>query len=81
MCGGLPAAADWRENVTFTASDRARGEFVDWFRPPDGVAPAGAQRYAFFANQLRAGVRVDLPHVQLAVEGQDTRLVNLPDDA
>lgn len=81
VCGGAPGAADWRDNVTFTLSDRARGEFVDWFRPPDGTAPAGAQRYAFFANQLRAGVRVDLPHVQLALEAQDTRLANLPDDA
>ena len=79
VCGGLPAAADWRDNVTFTLSDRARGEFVDWFDPP--AAPAGAQRYAFFANQLRAGVRVDLPHLQLVVEAQDTRLANLPDDA
>jgi hypothetical protein len=81
MCGGLPAAADWRDNVTFTLSDRARGEFVDWFDPPAGVADDGAQRYAFFANQLRAGVRVDLPHVQFTVEAQDTRLANLPDDA
>ena len=81
VCGGLPAAADWRENVTFTASDRARGEFADWFDPPPGAADDGAQRYAFFANQLRAGVRVDLPHAQLVVEGQDTRLANLPDDA
>src|SRR6185503_8322313 len=38
-------------------------------------------RYAFFANQLRAGVRLDFPHVQLGVEAQDTRLANLPDDA
>jgi len=81
VCGGAPAAADWRDNVTFTLSDRARGEFVDWFRPPDGVAPTGAERYAFFANQLRAGIRVDLPHVQLTLEAQDTRLANLPDDA
>jgi hypothetical protein len=81
VCGGVPSAADWRDSVTFTLSDRARGEFVDWFRPPDGIAPAGAERYGFFANQLRAGVRVVLPHAQLTVEAQDTRLANLPDDA
>jgi Alginate export len=80
VCGEAPAAADWRENVTFTASDRARGEFVEWF-DPDGTAPASAERYAFFANQLRAGVRIDLPQAQVVVEGQDTRLANLPDDA
>jgi hypothetical protein len=81
VCGGAPSAADWRDNVTFTLSDRARGEFADWFRPPDGAAPAGAQRYAFFANQLRVGVRAVLPHAQLTLEAQDTRLANLPDDA
>jgi hypothetical protein len=81
VCGGFPSAADWRDNVAFTLSDRARGEFVDWFGPPGTAAPAGAERYGFFANQLRAGVRVTLPHAQLTVEAQDTRLVNLPDDA
>jgi hypothetical protein len=81
VCGGLPASADWRDSVTFTASDRVRGEFVDWFDPPAGAADDGAQRYAFFANQLRAGVRVDLPNLQFVVEGQDTRLASLPDDA
>ena len=80
-CGGSATAADWRDNVTFTLSDRARGEFVDWFDPPAGAADDGAQRYAFFANQLRAGVRLDFPNVQLGVEAQDTRLANLPDDA
>jgi hypothetical protein len=72
---------DWRERVTLTLSERARGEFVDWFRPPPGIAPEGAERYAFFGNQLRAGVRVVLPHAQLTLEAQDTRLANLPDDA
>jgi hypothetical protein len=81
VCGQAARAADWRDNFTITASDRARGEFVDWFRPPDGVAHTGAHRYVFFANQLRAGVRVDLPHVQAALEAQDTRLLNLPNDA
>jgi len=81
VCGGFASAADWRDNVTFTLSDRARVEVVDWFDPPGGIAASGAERYWFFAKQLRAGVRVDLPHAQVAVEAQDTRLVNLPDDA
>jgi alginate export protein len=81
VCSGLQSAADWRDSIAFTLSDRARGEFMDWFGPPGTVAPAGAKRYGFFANQLRAGVRVTLPHAQLTVEAQDTRLVNLPDDA
>jgi hypothetical protein len=81
VCSGVPSAADWRDSVAFTLSDRARGEFVDWFGPPGTAAPAGAKRYGFFANQLRAGVRVTLPNAQLTVEAQDTRLVNLPDDA
>lgn len=74
-------ADGWRDGVALTASDRVRGEVVDWFRPPDGSAPAGAARYAFVANQLRAGMRLTLPHLQLVLEGQDTRLLNLPDDA
>jgi len=81
LCAGAASAAEWRDRVTFTLSDRARGEFVDWFRPPDGVASEGAERYGFFGNQLRAGVHVVLSHVQLTLEGQDTRLANLPDDA
>ena len=76
-----PASADWREHVSLTASDRARGEVVDYFRPPSGAAPAGAQRYAFFGNQLRAGFRLLFPHAAVVVEGQDTRIVHLPDDA
>lgn len=79
---GTDAQADgWRDGVALTASDRVRGEVVDWFRPPAGSAPAGAERYAFVANQLRAGLRLTLPHLQLVVEGQDTRLANLPKDA
>ena len=76
-----PAHADWREHVTLTASDRMRGEVVDYFRPPDGAAPAGAHRYSFFGNQLRAGLRLLFPHADLVVEMQDTRILHLPDDA
>ena len=77
----VPAAADWRDHVTLSAQDRARAEFVDYFRPPPGAASSDAHRYAFYANQLRAGLRVLFPHVDLGVEIQDTRLVHLPDDA
>ena len=75
------AHADWREHLTLTASERARGEVVDFFRPPDDAAPAGAHRYTFFGNQLRVGLRALFPHADLVLEGQDTRLVHLPDDA
>ena len=77
----VPAAADWRDHVTLSAQDRARAEFVDYFRPPPGAASSDAHRYAFYANQLRAGLRVLFPHVDLGVEIQDTRLVHVPDDA
>src|SRR5207247_4350044 len=69
----------WRDRVTLTLSDRLRGELVDWFRPR--AAPRGAGRYGFFASRLRAGVSVTLPHVQRVLQGQDTRLANLPGDA
>jgi hypothetical protein len=76
------ASADpWSDHVVFTASDRVRGELVDWFRPPRGTAPSGAEQYGFFANQLRLGARVTFPHVQGVVEVQDTRLENVPDEA
>jgi Alginate export len=79
---GVDAHADgWRDSVALLASDRVRGEAVDWFRPPPGAAPAGAQRYAFVANQLRLGVRLTLPHLQFVLEGQDTEILNPPDDA
>ena len=84
LASSLVAADDagsWRDRVTFTLSERARGELVDWFEPPAGLATRGAERYAFFASQLRAGVKVVLPHVQLTADVQDTRLVGLPDDA
>jgi len=71
----------WTDHVTFTLSDRVRGEFVDWFRAQPGTAEEGAHQYNFFANQLRFGVRLNFPHVVFYAEGQDTRLVNLPGDA
>ncbi len=77
----LSTAGGWQDHVTLLLSDRIRGEFIDWFQPPAGKAPAGAQRYNFLANQLRFGVKLNVPHVQLTLEGQDTRLVNLPSDA
>lgn len=74
-------APSWTDHLTLTASLRARGEFVDWFEPPPGAATAGAERYAFFASRLRAGVRLLFPHVEVMAELQDTRLAGLPDDA
>jgi alginate export protein len=85
LVGSLAAAddeaIDWRDHVTVSASLRTRGELVDWFRPPDGVAHDGAERYAFFASQLRVGARAVFPHLEVGVDVQDTRLTGLPDDA
>ncbi len=67
--------------MTPISSERVRSEFVDWFRPPAGAAPAGANRYNFFGSQLRFGAKVTVPHVDVVVVGQYTQLVNLPDDA
>jgi hypothetical protein len=80
----LACAADepsWRDHFTMNASLRVRGEFVDWFQPFPGVATEGAERYAFFASRLRAGVRAVFPHLEVVAELQDTRLTGLPDDA
>jgi hypothetical protein len=84
MVAATPSGADeidWRDHVTFTLSDRMRGEFVDWFAPPGGVGADGAERYDFFANQFRTGVKVTFPHVALTLEMQDTELANVPEDA
>src|SRR5438046_8031057 len=72
---------DWRDRVTLIASERLRGEFVDWFRPRPRTAAPDVHRYSFIASQLRAGLSVVLPHVQLTLVAQDTRLGNVPDDA
>lgn len=71
---------DWRDHLTLMVSERLRGEVVDWFRPRAN-ADANAHRYSFLGSQLRAGARITFPHVQFVFEMQDTRLVNLPDDA
>jgi hypothetical protein len=73
--------SNWRDRVTFIASERLRGEVVDWFRPRSGAADAGAHRYGFIASQLRGGASVVLPHAQFTLVLQDTRLGNIPDDA
>jgi hypothetical protein len=78
---GAQEVPSWLDRITFSASNRVRGEFVDWFTPPEGVAPPGAQRYNFVANRFRAGVRVLLPPVELNLQLQDTELANLPEDA
>jgi len=80
--GEAPVDADWfSQYVRPILSERVRGEFVDWFRPPASAAPTGAGRYNFFGSQLRFGAKVAVPYVDVTVVGQDTRLANLPDDA
>jgi hypothetical protein len=64
-----------KEHLTLSASDRLRGEFVSWFDP---AQPNSNSNYSFLANQLRVGVKLVFPTLEIFVEGQDTRLVNLP---
>lgn len=74
----------WQEHVKILLQERARGEFVSWFQPAADLSKGvtrGAEDYAFFANQLRLGLQLKVPHLQFTVEGQDVRLANLPDDA
>jgi hypothetical protein len=74
-------APSWRERITFSVSNRMRGEFVDWFAPPPGVTSPGAERYDFFANRFRLGVRAFFDPVEINLQFQDTVLANLPEDA
>ena len=79
---GPVEGGEWRDRVAFTLSWRLRGEGRRLLSgPPPGAAPEDAHRYAFVGSQLRAGVRVTLPHFQLVLEAQDTRLFGVPDDA
>ena len=71
----------WRDRVTLTVSNRVRGEFVDWFGPPPGVAEPDAERYDFLGNRFRLGVRALLPSVELNLLFQQTQLANVPEDA
>ncbi len=75
------ARGAWQEHLVFTLSERLRVESVDWFRPPPGQANRGAERYSFLGNQLRAGLRATYPRFQLVLEAQDTRLLDVPEDA
>ncbi len=97
LTAALAAAQDipsWRDRITFSVSDRVRGEFVDWFGPPRSFHPADAttptelqhvapdaERYNFFANRFRAGVRALFPPVELNLQFQYTELANVPEDA
>src|SRR5258705_4461439 len=74
------AGPSWTDHVTMSASLRVRGEFADWFAPPAGNAAPGAERWAFFASRLRAGVRLLFPHLEVNLQLQDTRLTGLPHD-
>jgi hypothetical protein len=71
VCGGTAAAAaDWRDNVTFTLSDRARGGFVDWFDPPR--APRTTARSATRSSPISCAPGcARFSTVQLGVEAQD----------
>jgi Alginate export len=83
---GAQELPSWRDRITFSVSDRVRGEFVDWFGPPSRTPegdpiPADAERYNFFANRFRAGVRVFFPPIELNLQFQYTELANVPEDA
>jgi hypothetical protein len=76
-----PAHAGWRDHLTFTLGARARAEGVDYFAPPEGRAPTGAERYAFVGLQVRGGVRLTFSEVQVVLEAQGTGIIGLPKDA
>ena len=46
--GAAQDVPSWRDRITFTVSNRIRGEFVDWFAPHEGGSRA--ERYNFVAN-------------------------------
>ncbi len=72
---GDDLVANLREHLTLSASDRMRGEFVSWFDP---AAPNSNNAYNFFENRLRFGAALKYTQIEVVVEAQDNRLVNLP---
>lgn len=80
-----PAPASWwQEHVKLLLQERARGEFVSWFQPRADLRAGithGAEDYGFFANQIRLGVQLTVPHFQFVLEGQDVQFAHLPSDA
>jgi len=84
--GGSPGPAraeesqnsfDWKDRAQITFSDRIRGEFVDWFGY-SGSCPDCKSKYNFMGNQLRVGGVLQLPYVDVSLDLQDVRIVNLP---
>lgn len=79
-----PVAQDverWSDHLKLSLSDRFRVEHVEWFRPPSDFDPGDPERYTFVANRLRLGATLTFPSWQATLEIQDTRILNLPNDA
>jgi hypothetical protein len=76
----LEAEGPFGATIRLEASDRVRGEFVDWFETP----PSSATRnddYRFLGNRFQLGVRVKRDPVELFVQFQDSLLYKVPDHA
>lgn len=63
--------------LSVSASLRTRGEFWNWFEP---TGPQDNQ-YEFVATVARVGLQWKDDFFDVMVEGQNTSLLNLPDDA
>src|SRR5439155_21725586 len=72
----------WGTRWTVEASDRLRGEFVDFFRPkpkPDFKTHKTAKfRYDFLGNKFQAGVRLRRDPWEAFVQFQHTVLDDVP---
>ncbi len=87
VLGGVPraCAASSLATETFVGtlalglSARARAEFWDFFDPAD--AAPGNDDYWFFAERVRPALSLSNDWMELRAVGQDTRFVNVPDDA
>jgi hypothetical protein len=69
--------SDVSSKLSVAATLRTRGEFHNFFEPPDTTN----NDYAFGATQLRAGMTWKDDLFDLMVEGQNSALFGLPDDA
>jgi hypothetical protein len=66
--------------IRLEASNRLRGEFVDWFATP-ATSTTPTYRYDFLGNRLQLGARVSREPYEMFVQFQSSTLAEVPDDA
>src|SRR5205085_7571279 len=70
----------WDSKIRLEIYDRLRGEFVDWFAPPEGSKTPNF-RYNFVGNKFQIGLRITRAPYEMFLQFQDSTLGNVPAQA